>query len=437
MIYDKTIYQISESVDKEKFIIVTYYCEAKTSDILLKSGAMAGEQTTGTWVHVPLETEDVRQRHIGRLIGIYEIPNYEFEIPDDVKERKFVFKLAFPVINIGANIPELLATVSGNITNGGKLKIIDIEFPKSYVEQFKGPKFGIEGIRKLCGVEKRPLTLGMIKPCTGTTPEQCGQVAYELGKGGLDIIKDDELLGDTSYNTCKARFVEVMKSVKRLKEETGKTMLYAMNITDRPDKMLEKALWACEHGANALMIDIHAVGWASFQMVNEHPDVNVPLLAHPAFSGVFYESEYSGMASHLIIGKLSRLAGADIMVYPCAYGKLKLLRESYIRIQQTIQAPMYNLKPSLPSPAAGIHAGILPRMVNDIGLDFLIGAGGSMHGHPMGPSAGVKALIDAANAIVDGVDLQEAAKSSKELQASIDTWGLVADEHNTLFELER
>ncbi|MBQ9157066.1 MAG: 2,3-diketo-5-methylthiopentyl-1-phosphate enolase, partial [Eubacterium sp.] len=303
MIYDKTIYQISESVNKEDFIIVTYYCEAKTADLLLKAGAMAGEQTTGTWVRVPLETDEVRQRHIGRLIGMYEVPNYEFEIPDGVTERKFIFKLAYPTINIGPNIPELLATVCGNITNGGKLKIVDIEFPESYIAEFKGPKFGIEGIRKILGVEKRPLTLGMIKPCTGTTPEQCGQVAYELGLGGLDIIKDDELLGDTSYNTCKARFVEVMKAVKRLKEETGHTMLYAMNITDRPDKMLEKAIWACKNGANCLMMDIQAVGWGAFQMVNEHPDINVPLLAHPAFSGVFYESEYSGVASHLIIGK--------------------------------------------------------------------------------------------------------------------------------------
>lgn len=437
MIYDKTIYQISESVDKEKFIIVTYYCEAKTADLLLKAGAMAGEQTTGTWVHVPLETEEVRERHVGRLVGLYEVPHYEFEVPDTVEERKFIFRLAFPVINIGANLPELLATVSGNITNGGKLKVLDIEFPESYIAEFKGPKFGIDGIRELCGVKDRPLTLGMIKPCTGTTPEQCGQVAYELGKGGLDIIKDDELLGDTPYNTCKARFKEVMAAVDRLKKETGKTMLYAMNITDRPDKMLEKAIWACENGANALMINIHAAGWGAFQMVNEHPAVNVPLLAHPAFSGVYYESEYSGIASHLVIGKLSRMAGADIMVYPCAYGKLKLLREAYIRIQQTIQAPFYGLKPSLPSPAAGIHAGILPRMVDDIGFDFLIGAGGSMHGHPMGPAAGVKALIDAADAIVAGEDLQEAAKKSKELQVSIETWGLDANENNKLFELER
>lgn len=437
MKYDKTIFALSESVDKEKFVIVTYYCECKTSDLLLKAGAMAVEQTTGTWVQVPMETPEVRQRHVGRMIGVYEVPHYEFALPEDIKERKFIFRLAFPVINMGEQIPELLSTVSGNITNGGKLKILDIEFPESYISHFKGPKFGVEGIRELVGVKDRPLTLGMIKPCTGCTPAQCGEVAYELGMGGLDILKDDELLGDTEYNRCQDRFVEVMKSVDRIKKETGRTMLYAMNITDRPDRMLEKALWAVRRGANALMINIQAAGYGAFQMISEHPEINVPMLAHPCFSGVLYESEYSGMASHLVIGKLSRMAGADIMVYPCAYGKLKLLREAYIRIAQTVQAPFYGLKPSFPSPAAGIHPGILPTMAEDIGLDFLIGAGGAMHGHPMGPAAGVVALTKAADAIVAGTDLREAAKESKELQAAIDLWGIAADENNKLFELER
>jgi len=437
MKYDKTIYALSESVEKEKFVICTYYCECKTADLLLKAGSMAVEQTTGTWVQVPLETPEVRQKHVGRLIGVYEVPHYEFALPEDIKERKFIFRLAFPIINMGEQIPELLSTVSGNIMNGGKLKLLDIEFPESFIKKFKGPKFGVDGIREILDVKDRPMTLGMIKPCTGCTPVQCGEVVYELGMGGIDIVKDDELLGDTEYCSCKDRFIEVMKAVKKIKEETGKTVLYAMNITDRPDRMLEKALWAVRNGANALMINIQAAGYGAFQMVSEHPEINVPMLAHPAFSGVLYESEYSGLASHLVIGKLSRMSGADMVVYPCAYGKLKLLREAYIRIAQTLQAPFYHLKPSLPSPAAGVHPGLLPTIAEDIGTDFLIGAGGAMHGHPMGPAAGVIALTVAGEAIVKGIDLKVAAETSKELEVALKTWGLVADENNKIYELER
>jgi len=437
MKYDKTIYVMPESIEREKFVICTYYCESSTADLLLKAGAMAVEQTTGTWVTVPRETPELRYKHVGRVISVHEVPNYEFEIPAEVKARKFIFQLAFPIINMGEQIPELLTTVIGNISNGGKLKLIDIDFPESFVKKFKGPKFGVEGIRKILGVPKRPLTLGMIKPCTGCSPKDVGEVLYELGMGGIDIVKDDELLGDTEYCNCKERFVEAMKSVKKIKEETGKIVLYAMNITDRPDKMYEKARWAVKNGANALMINIHAVGYAAFQMIAEDPEINVPIVAHPAFSGAFYESEYSGVSSHLIIGKLSRLAGADMAVYPCAYGKLKLLKERYIRIAQTLQAPFYHIKPVWPSPAAGVHAGLLPAIADDIGTDFLIGAGGAMHGHPMGVAAGVRALTVAADAIVEGISLEEAAKESEELRVALETWGSVVNESNKLYELER
>ena len=87
----------------------------------------------------------------------------------------------------------------------GRIKLLDIEFPKKYLEGFKGPKFGIEGIRKLLGVSKRPLLNNMIKPCTGFTPEVGAKFFYSAAAGGVDIIKDDELLSETEYNKRTAR----------------------------------------------------------------------------------------------------------------------------------------------------------------------------------------------------------------------------------------
>lgn len=386
MRYDPIIFALPESLNKEDFIVCTYFAQGETSDLLVKASSIAVEQTTGTWLPVPRETPAVRERCVGRVIAVHEIPAYEFEMPEMLtsKERTFVFQIAFPFENIGCNIPELLATVIGNISMAGKLKLLDIDFPKRFTEGFGGPKFGIDGLRKLVDAPCRPLLLGMIKPCTGVIPKDVEELVEEMGMGGIDIVKDDELLGDPVFCRVRDRIGGAMKSVKKVYEATGKKMLYAINITDRPDRMQEKAKQCIEAGANMLMVNAQATGAHCLQALAEDPDINVPLLSHPAFAGTMYESHYSGMSSHLVLGKLQRLGGADLVVYPCSYGKVSILKERYIRISQALTAPFHGIKPVFPSPAAGIYPGLISVLVEDHGLDVVIAAGAAMHGHPQG-----------------------------------------------------
>lgn len=128
---------------------------------------LAVEQSTGTWLPVPGETAEVREKHVTRVIGVYETPDYEWEIRADVEERSYVIQVAFPTINIESQIPMLLTAIVGNISMVGKLKLLDVRLPRSFVEAFGGPKFGIPGVRELLGVKDRPLLNNMIKPCTG------------------------------------------------------------------------------------------------------------------------------------------------------------------------------------------------------------------------------------------------------------------------------
>ena len=56
-------------------------------------------------------------------------------------------------------MPEILSSIAGNIF-GMKalknLKLLDIHFPRAIVKKFRGPKYGIKGIRKLLKIKKRP-----------------------------------------------------------------------------------------------------------------------------------------------------------------------------------------------------------------------------------------------------------------------------------------
>ena len=147
-------------------------------------------------------------------------------------------------------------------------------------------------------------------------------------------------------------------------------------------------------------------------------------MAHLDFAGTMYESQNSGMSSHLVLGKLPRLAGADMVVYPYPYAKFLFMRERHLRIAHALTTPCYHLKPIFPIPAGGVHAGMLPSLARDIGTDLIVGAGGAVHGHPMGPTAGARALRQAIDAVVAGVPLEEATKEHEELKTAIDAWGI-------------
>ncbi|MDD4262831.1 MAG: ribulose 1,5-bisphosphate carboxylase, partial [Syntrophaceticus schinkii] len=181
--------------EEEKYVIATYYLEtAVETDIVKKVSAIAVEQTTGTWVPVPEETPEMREKHVAKVVGIYEVPGHEFEVPYDLEARHFIFQLAYPAVNFGAQIPMLLSTVIGNISMSGKLKLLDLQFPKNFLESFQGPKFGTQGVRDLLGIPERPLLNNMIKPCTGYTPEVGAKLFSNAIRGGVDMVRSPMML---------------------------------------------------------------------------------------------------------------------------------------------------------------------------------------------------------------------------------------------------
>ena len=180
------------------------------------------EQSTGTWVRVPAETEEVRKHHVARVLGVYEIPMYEYVIPKDIKERTYFVQIGFPIVNIkGMGIPMLFTTVIGNISITHGLKLVDLAFPKGWLEDFKGPKFGIDGLRDLLKVPERPLLNNMVKPCTGHTADVAADLVYQAAVGGCDVVKDDELISNPAFNTLEERIVKVMEAVDRADSEKG------------------------------------------------------------------------------------------------------------------------------------------------------------------------------------------------------------------------
>ncbi len=423
--YDPTAFTIPEGIEGNAYILATYiYQTGANVNIHKLTLALSEEQSCGTWLTLEGESAEVRERHVGRIVSIWEIPDHECSIPSDLTQRSWVIQIAYPVHNIGPQIPLMLTTVHGNISAAGHLKLVDLHFPQSYCEYFKGPKFGIEGIRDLLGVHDRPLLHAMIKPSIGLTPEQSAEAFYQAALGGVDAVKDDELVVSHPWSHLKDRLKHHLEAGRRAFEETGQKTLYFVNITDRADRLVDNARIAIESGANALMVNYMVVGISALSILADDPGICVPVLAHLDFSGAMYAAPWSGVSSHLVLGKLPRLAGADIVVYPSPYGKFPLLQSKHLRIAQALTDRFHNIKQSWPMPGGGVHPGMVGLLYADMNKDFMVGAGGAVHGHPMGPAAGARALRQAIDAAVQNIPVEKAAEAHPELARSLASWGV-------------
>ena len=424
-------FAMPESIDQREFVIATYLFRTPSgTDIRHAAHELAEMQSTGTWVALERETQAIRERHAARVLATWQVPDNETDdetgrSPDpgvDPGLRSWVIQIAYPSHNIGAQIPLLLATVYGECASWGELKLLDLHLPEAFVGAFKGPKFGLDGIRELVGAVDRPLLITMMKPAIGLTPKESAEVFYQAAIGGSDGVKDDELLVSHPWSHFVDRVKEHERAAQAAFEETGHRTLYFVNITDRPDRLVQNAYRAIEAGASALMVDFVTVGTSALAMLADDPAIAVPIMGHLAFAGAIYASPTTGVSSHLVMGKLPRLAGADIIVYPSPYGTLSYARSKHLRLAQTMTDPFYAIRRTVPAPGGGLHAGMAPQLVEDLGIDFALGAGGAVHGHRQGAAAGARALRQALDAAARGESLAAAAKSRPELAVALEQW---------------
>lgn len=406
------------------YLVATYLLRSDSPDIMGLVAAAATDQTTGTWVSLPGETSEMLLKYRGKVLNIWEVPDIEYARSREDALREYIFQIAYPWRNFGAQLPMLLTTAFGNVSMIGDIKLLDLTFPQSLADQLPGPQFGIAGIRQLMETPARPLLNTMIKPALGLTPEQGAELVYQTALGGVDIVKDDEVLGDPDFSPFLRRLELYLKKLRKVEEETGEKKLYAVNVTDEPERCLRKAELAVANGANAIMVNYLPTGIGILSSLARNPQVNVPILAHLDFGGAFYASARHGISSALLYGKLARLAGVDLLTVPTSYGKFGLTVEKYIRMVLGLRSPLHTTNRTFPIIGGQIKPGHLPRLFADIGADFVVGAGGAIYAHPEGPTAGAKAFRQAIDLMMEQGALDGAEQDHPELKAAIDLWGI-------------
>lgn len=406
------------------FILATYYLEVPPqTDLIAKSASFAVGQSVGTWVEVPGVTAVMLEEHMARITAIYDVPPVELSphLPDG--KRSALVQIAFPEANFGPQFPMLFTTLLGNdVSTSTQLKLVDLQLSPSFAAGFPGPRFGIAGLRQRLNIPARPLLLNMIKPCTGFSPQEGADLFSIAARSGVDIIKDDELLGNPSFNPLPERVKAYRHAADQVYEETGHRAIYCANITDRPDRIIENAHLAQELGAGMVMVNAISVGLGMLQALAEDAKFELPILAHYAGAGTLTESPYNGISSPLLMGKLCRLAGADASVFSSIYSTYPYMRDKYLRSAHMQRMPLYDIKPSLPVVGGGIHPATAERIVQDLGTDIMLACGGAIQGHPDGAEAGGRAMLQAIDATMQGIPLAEKANQHPELHKALQAW---------------
>ena len=300
------------------------------------------------------------------------------------------------------------------------IMLTDLFIPKQLREKFAGPRFGVDGLRKLTGVKERPLSLHIIKPKMGMTPEQTANQVYKTAIGGADMCKDDEMLADAFNNTMEQRVPKVIGAIKRAQDKTGKEVIYMCSITDDGHKMLDKARRAQDLGANGLLV-AYSAGLATLRQLTSHPDIHVPVMLHA--------SHMIAMMKQIawpVMAKLCRLCGADMMLTPTMWSSIPMVSmEEGVRTSFMKLAPWGNIKRTFPMPCAGVYPGLAEVIIGEYGTDIIIPAGGGMLGHPDGYTAGAQSWQQAIAAVMADVPLPEAARNpdNKPLRRALEKWG--------------
>lgn len=416
-------------------IYARYFIETAFS-LEQAAATMAGEQSTGTFLRVPGETDELRERFAARVEAIEEgEPSPTPGLPgsgvpkhwDGIRHTAEVV-LSWPLHNIGPSLPNLLATVAGNLSElkaFSGLRLLDLTLPPAFLTAYQGPQFGVAGTRKFARVYDRPMIGTIIKPSVGMNPEETAAQVRILAEAGIDFIKDDELQSDGPYCPFNERTTAVLRVLHEVANRTGRLVMYAANLTGDLDEMLRRHDHLVAAGGTCLMISMNSIGLPAMKILRAHSQLAIH--GHRNGWGMLGRSPVLGM-SFVAFQKLWRLAGIDHTHVNGLRNKFCESDESVITSARACLQPMfpapYRGCEVMPVFSSGQTALQSPDTFSALrSTDLIYAAGGGIMGHAMGPAAGVRSLQQAWEAATLNIPPATYAATHPELAAALQQFG--------------
>ena len=393
------------------------------------AAVIAGEQSSGTFTAVPGETAALKERSGARVERVHVLGRVSTpSLPTRERAASYtqcVLDLSWPLANFGVSLPNLMATVAGNLfelRQVSGLRLLDLAVPQAFVDGCPGPAFGIAGTRALAGVARGPLVGTIVKPSVGLSPAETAETVRALVAGGIDFIKDDELQADGPHCPFDERVRAVMAVVREAAERTGRKPMVAFNLTGEIDEMRRRHDLVLMQGGTCVMVSLNSVGLTGLLALRRHSQL--PIHAHR--NGWGYLNRCPALGWDFAPWQtLWRLAGADHLHVNGLANKFSESDESVIAAARAVLAPLSARNPMAAMPVfssgqTGLQAA--PTYAALGTTDLIHAAGGGILGHPGGIAAGVAAMRQAWQAAVAGVPLTTHATAHAELAQALEVW---------------
>lgn len=313
-------------------------------------------------------------------------------------EGRFRATLSYSPDSAGHELTQFFNVIFGNSSIQKGLKVIGISPGAEMLARHPGPRFGIEGIRKLAGRAKGGLIAPVLKP-QGLGADDLAKIAYLSAKAGADVVKEDHGITDQNMAPFRERVEKTAAAVARANAETGGKSLYFPSLAGRPQDIEDNIRFAKDAGVDGLLIMPGLLGFGVVDRIARDPDLALPVMTHPAFLGPYVLSDDSGFSHGMMFGTLQRLAGADISVFPNVGGRFGFTAAECGEIADACRETQGPGRTMLPSPGGGMSVERAGDMVAMYGEDVVYLLGGSLLrlGDRIGEGiAAMRAAIDVA-----------------------------------------
>jgi ribulose-bisphosphate carboxylase large chain len=398
----------------QRTIRATYYLESEVEPERA-AAAMAGEQSSGTFVAVPGESPELHERHGAQVVGIEPLGDCQPSLPSRTSPEKVQAALVtvdFPMDNVGTDLATLQTAVAGNLFELGQLyacRLQDIRLPDEFVAAHPGPAFGIPGTRRLINGVEGVMIGTIVKPNVGLHEDKFRQVVRELALASIDLIKDDELMTDPGYLPLERRVAIATEEIRAAEQVTGHPTMYAFNITGDLAGLRRRHDLVVEAGGRCVMLNVPVMGIPALAWLRSF--ASVPIHGHRAGLAASMRAKGLGV-DYRVWQQLARLAGADHLHASGLGSKFYETDDEVAANVRSLLDPLGATTTPVPTLSSGQNVTTPgPTYAAVESTDLLMLAGGGVAAHPDGPTAGVRSLRDAWAAAVAGVPLAEAARS--------------------------
>lgn len=354
---------LKKQLSGERFTIV-YEIFGSEGDARQTAEEICIEQTV-EFPESALPKGEIRDQILGRIMNF-----------KNLKEHVYEAEISFAVEIAECEFTQLLNVIFGNFSIKENVRVADIRLSSALQATLQGPRYGIEGIRKIVGEEELPLLFTALKPM-GLSSDNFANLVKVFAENGINIIKDDHGLTNQSFSPFKERVRVCSDAIKAAYEKTGKKAMYVPNVTAPLKKIRDNARYAKECGADGIMIAPGLVSLDIMKELAEDNEIGLPIFSHPAFSGC-YAINRQGFTFKAYYGQLMRMAGADAVIFPNYRGRFSLSLEDCIAIANAGKEPMGGMKQMFSCPAGGMQLDRIEDMVSNYGKDVLLLIGGGL-----------------------------------------------------------